>query len=264
MTDQSQPGLQGRAALVTGSTDGLGLAIAASLAEAGCSVMLHGLLPECDAPVASLRRFGGDVRYVRADLSSDEGVAAAVGVAQAAFGALHILVNNAVVRHFAPVEDVPLPDWRQALAVNLTAPFHATQLALPAMRRAGWGRIVNMASVYGQRGTVNRVGYVTTKAAIVGLTRAVAAEVAGAAITCNAVCPGSVSTPGTEARVEALMARDGLGRAEAVARFVAGKQPSGRFVAAESVAAMVLLLCGPAGADINGAVLPVDGGWLAI
>ncbi len=132
--------LQGRAALVTGSTDGLGLAIAAALAGAGCRVMLHGLLPEGEAPDATLRQeHGVEVRYVRSDLSTAAGVAAAVGAARAAFGPLHVLVNNAVVRHFAPVEALPLPDWHTALAVNLTAPFHAIQLVLADMRQAGWG-----------------------------------------------------------------------------------------------------------------------------
>src|SRR5215469_3273690 len=133
---------------------------------------------------------------------------------------------------------------------------------LPGMRQRNWGRIVNMASVYGQRGAPHRSDYVTTKAALVGLTRAVAAETATQDITCNAVCPGSVATPGTTVRVHALMQSEGIAEDEAVRRFLAGKQPSGRFVAAESVAAMVTFLCGPAGRDITGAVLPIDGGWL--
>ena len=258
--------LDGRAALVTGSSAGLGFAVGSALARAGCRVMLHGL-----EPAASMRErcaelqaaTGREVGYVMADLASAEGVAAMMAAARTEFGGIDVLVNNAVVRHFAPIESFPLERWRDALAVNLTAPFHATQLALPGMRARGWGRIVNMTSVYGQRGAIGRPDYVTTKAGLIGLTRAIAAETAGQAITCNAVCPGSVSTPGTEVRVEALMAEHGLDREAAIRRFLAGKQPSGRFVSAGSVAAMIVFLCSPAGDDITGAVLPVEGGWLA-
>lgn len=206
---------------------------------------------------------GTEALYVRADLAHESGVAALVRAAYTRFGTVDVLVNNAVTRHFAPVEEFPTDRWDRGLAVNVSAPFHAIRLLLPAMRARGWGRIVNMASVYGMRGTAGRVDYVTAKAALLGLTRAVAMETVDAGITCNAVCPGSVSTPGTEARVERLMCEDGLSRDAAVRRFLAGKQPSGRFVEAGSVAAAVLFLCGEAGRDITGAVLPVEGGWLA-
>jgi 3-hydroxybutyrate dehydrogenase len=259
-------GLNGRAALVTGSTAGLGLAIGTALAQAGCRVMLHGLAQEhemaatCEALSQAARQ---DIHYTRADLSREEEVAALASAATNSLGQVDILVNSAVVRHFAPLASFPMDRWAAALAVNVTAPLQLIQLLLPAMRQAGWGRIVNMASVYGQRGTTGRVDYVTTKAAILGLTRAVAAETADEPITCNAVCPGSVSTPGTEARVEAMMTDQQIGRDQAVRQFLTGKQPSGRFVPAESVAAMVVFLCSAAGADVTGALLPVDGGWLA-
>ncbi len=258
--------LDGKAALITGSTAGLGLEIGRTLARSGCRVMLHGLEPTdamAETCTTLARDAGCDVHYVRADLAAPDGAAAAVSAAQNAFGRVDILVNNAVVRHFAPLEAFPMDHWNHALAVNLTAPLQAIQAVLPGMRAGGWGRIFNMTSVYGQRGTRGRVDYVTTKAALIGLTRAVAAETAGEAITCNALCPGSVSTPGTESRVEAIAAAEGLTRAEAVRRFLVGKQPSGRFVAAENVARLLAFLCGPAGDDINGAVLPADGGWLA-
>jgi 3-hydroxybutyrate dehydrogenase len=253
-------------ALVTGATGGLGLEVATALAEAGCRVMLHGLAAA--ATVEPLRaglqaRAGTEIRYIAADFARVTGVRATIEAAAQQLGYVDVLVNNAVTRHFAPVADFPPERWELALAVNVSAPFHAIRLALPGMRARGWGRIVNMASVYGERGTSGRVDYVTTKAAILGLTRAVAMEVASENTTCNAICPGSVLTPGTEARVEQIMLQEALPRDGAVRRFLAGKQPSGRFVAARSIAAMVLLLCSTAGADINGAALPVDGGWLA-
>jgi 3-hydroxybutyrate dehydrogenase len=262
----SDAALHGRCALVTGSTGGLGLAIAAGLARAGCRIMLTGL--EDAAAAEPIRaglagETGAAVAYHRADLAQEAEVRGLVAAASARFGAVDILVNNAVVRHFAPVEAFPVDRWELALAVNLSAAFHTIRLLLPAMRARGWGRIVNMSSVYGSRGATNRIDYVTTKTALLGLTRGVALETAGDPITCNAVCPGSVSTPGTESRVERLVQEDGLPRAEAVRRFLAGKQPTGRFVPADNVVGTILFLCSAAASEVTGAVLPVDGGWLA-
>jgi 3-hydroxybutyrate dehydrogenase len=131
------------------------------------------------------------------------------------------------------------------------------------MRTRGWGRIFNMTSVYGMRGTINRVDYVTTKSALLGLTRAVAAETMGQGITCNAICPGAVHTPTSENRIQALMADQALDRETAVERFLTGKQPTGEFVEASHVGDLVVFLCGDAAAQMTGAMLPVEGGWLA-
>ncbi len=258
--------LAGRCALVTGSTGGLGHAIAKGLARAGCQIVLTGLEPAEDVEprrAALEQEHETAALYVQADLAQADGVRTLVAAAQQRFGGVDVLVNNAVVRHFSPIETFPTERWNQALAVNISAAFHAIRLLLPGMRARGWGRIINMTSVYGARGTANRIDYVTSKAALLGMTRAVAAECAGSAVTCNAVCPGAVSTPGTEMRVERLMHDFGLSREEAVSRFLQGKQPSGRFIAADSVVATIVFLCGPAGDDITGAQLPVEGGWLA-
>ena len=188
------PRIDGRAALVTGSTDGLGLAIAEALAGAGCSVMLNGLEPEAAAQpkVAALQeRAGVAVLYRQADLASASAVEALVGAAEAAFGGIDILVNNAVVRHFAPIVDFPPDRWDAALAVNLSAAFHAIRLSLPGMRARNYGRIFNMTSVYGSRGTVDRVDYITTKSALLGLTRSVALENLEFDVTCHSICPGT-------------------------------------------------------------------------
>jgi len=261
-----QTDLAGRGALITGSVGGLGLAIAISLARCGCRVMLHGIASEGEAAPAleRVREAGAEVFYCRADLSGGYQAATALAeTAQAQLGTVDILVNNAVTRHFAPLEEMPPQSWEKALSVNVSAPFYLVQTLLPGMRARGWGRVVNMVSVYGQRGVSNRSDYVTSKAALLGLTRAIAAETAGTGVTSNAVCPGSVSTPGTEERVAALMA-GGLSREEAVRSFLVGKQPSGRFVEAEGVAAAVLFLCSEGARDITSSVLPVDGGWLGI
>ena len=257
--------LAGRTALVTGSAGGLGLAMARKLASAGVSIVLTGLEPPESAEAARqalIDDFGIAAHYHQADLTNIAEVHALFEQA-AAVSPIDILVNNAVVRHFAPICDFPLDEWHRAIAVNLTAALVATQMVLPAMRARNYGRIFNMTSVYGSRGTVNRVDYVTTKTAIQGLTRAIALETAGSAVSCHALTPGSVLTPVWQERIEQSMQRDGISRAEAEHRFLDGKQPSGRFIDVDSVAEVMLLLCGPVGEDMNGAILPIEGGWLA-
>jgi 3-hydroxybutyrate dehydrogenase len=258
--------LEGRRALVTGSTQGLGYATAEALAAAGCDIVLSGLGDEGE--IEDKRRHiekthGVRALYHGADLARPAEIAALVAAAEAAFGGVDILVNNAVVRHFARIEAFPPAAWDEALAVNLSAAFHATRLVLPGMRARNFGRIVNVSSVFGLFGTVDRVAYVTTKTALIGLTRAVALENVDRDITCNAICPGSARTPSIEGRIADLMAGEGLPEELAVKKFLAARQPGGRFVSLERLAALVHFLCGPAGADITGAAMPMDAGWSA-
>jgi len=258
--------LSGRRALVTGSVAGLGLAMAQALAKAGADVMLTGLEPPGEVEAvrqAVAADCGTKTGYLAADLARVEEVERLIDATKTELGGIDILVNNAVVRHFARVESFPVDRWDAALAVNVSAAFHAIRLALPGMRAGGYGRIVNMTSVYGERGVAGRIDYVTTKAAIRGLTRAVAMESLEGDVSCHALCPGSTLTPNLDNRVAEIMSREGLARDEAEAKFLQGKQPSGRFVQTDSVCRALLLLCGPAGPDMNGAILPVEGGWLA-
>jgi 3-hydroxybutyrate dehydrogenase len=239
MTDGS---LRGKTVLITGSTQGLGLAAAKRFQQAGCRVVDNGFK---------------DGRYVGADLRHPAEIETMFRDA----GPIDILVNNAGVRHTAPIEAFTPDQWSESLAVNLSAAFHTIRLALPAMKTRGWGRIVNVSSIYGQRGAANRVGYVTTKTALIGLTRAVALEVVGTGVTCNAVCPGTTETPVHEATIETLMQNERLSRLDAEKKFLAGKQPTGRIIPADDVARLMLFLCGPASADINGAIFPIDAAW---
>jgi 3-hydroxybutyrate dehydrogenase len=182
-----------------------------------------------------------DGRVVGADLRNPAEIEKLI----AAAGPIDIVVNNAVVRHTAPIEEFPADKWDEAIAVNLSAAFHTIRLTLPGMKSRGWGRIINMSSIYGQRGAANRVGYVTTKTALIGLTRAVALEVVNTGVTCNAVCPGTVDVPmhqGTS---------------------LAGKQPTGRLIPTEDVADLMLFLCGPSSDNVNGSIFPIDAGWSA-
>lgn len=256
--------LAAKCALITGSTQGLGLAAAKRFAESGCNIVLNGLAaPEQIAAVETqVESCGVRALYCGADLRHPSEIEQMMAQAAEAFGSVDILVNNAVVRHASPIEEFPVARWDDAIAVNLSAAFHTIRLALPGMRKRGWGRIINVSSVYGLRGTANRAGYVTTKTALLGLTRAVALETLGQNITCNAVCPGTVLTPPHEATIQASVDA-GLSREAAEQRLLAGKQPTGRFIQGEDAAALMVFLCRPEGRDITGAVLPVDGGWSA-
>ena len=258
--------LTGKTALITGSTQGLGLASAERFATAGCNVVLSGLgdgdrIERLRAQIKE--RSGVRVLYHGADLRHPAQIEQLVQVACDDFGAVDILVNNAVVRHAAPVESFAPADWEEAIAVNLSSAFHTIRLALPGMREKKWGRIINVSSIYGLRGATNRVAYVTTKTALIGLTRAVALETAGQGITCNAICPGTTRTPVHEDAIRSLMKNERLSEADAERRVLTGKQPTGRLIAAEHVVELMLFLCGASGADVTGSVFPFDGGWSA-
>lgn len=253
--------MNGKWALVTGATAGLGLAVAEGLAGAGANIILHDLVAPKQAADALRHRFGVEVIAAGVDLSQREAIEAMMADLLNRCGAIDILVNNAVVRHFAAVERFPADRWEQALAVNLSAPFHLIRLALPAMKRRAWGRIINMGSIYSTRGVADRIDYVTTKTAILGMTRAVAIETARSGITCNTLCPGTLPTPAILNKIAAMAADSGRALEDVTGQYLGERQPTRRYVAVEAVAAMVVFLCGAAASDITGASLPIDGGW---
>jgi len=253
--------LKDKWALVTGATAGLGLAVAESLAGAGANIVLHDLAEPTAARDRLRTQFGVEVISVAADLSQRAAIEATMADLQERIGGVDILVNNAVVRHFSPVENFPPEKWDEALAVNLSAPFHLIRLALPGMKARDWGRIINMASIYSTRAVADRIDYVTTKTAILGVTRAVAMETARTGITCNALCPGTLPTPAIEGKIADIAAREGRAIEETTSDYLASRQPTRRFVALEAVGAMAVFLCSPAGQDITGTTLPIDGGW---
>jgi 3-hydroxybutyrate dehydrogenase len=257
--------MKGKSALITGSSNGLGLAMAQGLARAGCNIVLHGLESpgSMENTVSELKEQGVAALYLQADLRDTQAVDALVNTSREQMGSIDVLVNNAVVRHFASIETFPAERWNEALAVNLTAAFRAIQLTLPGMRSRGWGRIFNMTSVYGSRAVANRVDYVTTKTALLGLTRAVAIETLNLGVTCNAICPGSVLTLNIDGRIGELMDMRGLNRDDAVREFLRGKQPTGELVEAAVVADMLVFLCSASASQITGAMMPIEGGWLA-
>jgi 3-hydroxybutyrate dehydrogenase len=256
--------LRGKCALVTGSTGGLGRVVAEYFASEGCNVIFNGIVPQADmtATLAELEQAHGiKARYDRADLRKPDDIAAMMQRAFDVFGSVDILVNNAVVRHFSPVESFPVERWDEALAVNISAVFHTIRLALPSMRERGWGRIINVASPYSFIAIANRIDYVTTKTALLGLTRTVALETTGEDITCNAVAPATLPTPAIEGRIRGIAEDQGVSVETATRDYLAERQPGGRFVSMQSVAALMGFLCGPNSRDINGAAIPLDCGW---
>jgi len=258
--------LAGRVALVTGSTDGIGLATARALAGQGCTMMLNGLGdPDRIAALRTeLAQAGGvPVEHAAADLRDEAQAAGLVPEVIARFGRLDILVNNAGTQHRGPIETHPPARWREVFALNLDAAFHTIRAALPGMRERGWGRIVNIASVYGLVGGVDRSSYVASKHALVGLTKAVALETAGQPITCNAVCPGDVSTRIFYRNAKLMAEREGISREEAQRRIAATNMPSGQVVSPEQIASLVAYLCSDAASEVRGAAWPMDGAWVA-
>lgn len=255
--------MKGKWALVTGATTGLGFAVAEGLAGAGANIVLHDINAPKQAADDLRARFGVEVIAAGVDLARRETIEAMMADLLDRCGAVDILVNNAVVRHFAAIERFPPERWEQALAVNLSAPFHLIRLALPAMKQRGWGRIINMGSIYSSRATEDRIDYVTTKTAIAGMTRAVAIETARSGITCNTLCPGTLPTPAILNKIASMASNGGRPVADVTRDYLGERQPTQRFVEMGAVAAMVVFLCGPAANDITGASLPIDGGWSA-
>lgn len=258
--------LKGKTALITGSTAGIGYAAAERLAFEGCNIVLNGIEPaaEIAGKVSSISdRFGVGVYFDGADVGNTHAVEAMVAAAEKQLGGIDIVINNAVTRVFGPIEDTAPADWERAMAVNLTSAFNTIRCTMPGMKARNWGRIINMSSIYGLIGAADRASYVVSKTALIGLTRAIAMETIDYEITCNALCPGSVNTTRSTEVIKTAMASRGVSEEEAIGEFLAGKQPSGRFVAPESVAEFVALLCSPAGGDINGTAIPIDMGWSA-
>jgi len=258
--------LKGKTALITGSTGGIGEAFARAFAAQGCNVMMNGLgepaaIEKLRASIA--REHGVNVAYHGADVGVPAEIEAMVRETERRFGGVDILVNNAVVRHYDKIEDFPVDKWDRAIAVDLSAAFHAIRLTMRGMKARGWGRIINMSSIHGRMAVPNRVDYVTAKHALIGLTRGVALECAHTGVTINALMPGWVLTPHAERQIARQMSEANVSREKAMDELLKARQPSQRPIMPEDIAAYGVFLCGNAGAHINGAALPIDGAWQA-
>ncbi len=256
----------GKTALVTGSTSGIGLGIARSLAAQGANVILNGFgdaaaIDKLKNEIAE--RHGVQVRYDGADMSRPEAIEAMMGKALSEFGCIDLLINNAGIQHVAPVEEFPVDKWYAILAINLSAGFHTTRLALPAMKKKGFGRIVNIASAHALVASPYKSAYVTAKHGVAGFTKTVALEVAELGITVNAVCPGYVLTPLVEQQIPDTAKARGITQDEVIRNVLLAAQPTKKFVTVEQVAALTSFLCTEDAASITGAILPIEGGWTA-
>ncbi|MBZ0123253.1 MAG: 3-hydroxybutyrate dehydrogenase [Roseovarius sp.] len=254
--------LKGKTAVVTGSNSGIGPGVARAFAAAGADVVLNSFTDsEEDRRLASgiAAEFGVAARYVQADMSDPAECRALIEKA----GACDILVNNAGIQHVAPVPELPVAKWDAIIAVNLSSAFHTTAVALPMMRAAGWGRVINIASAHGLRASPFKSAYVAAKHGIVGLSKVVALETAREPITCNAICPGYVRTPLIDAQIPDTAREYGISEDEAVEKVILLKQPSKEFVTIEQVAGIATFLCSGAADQITGTTISADGGWSA-
>jgi 3-hydroxybutyrate dehydrogenase len=254
--------LQGKTALVTGSTSGIGLGMALALAKQGAKVMLNGF-GDVDGAVAQVRATGAEVAYHGADMSKPAEIAAMMAECAAKLGGPDILVNNAGIQHVANVEDFPLERWDAIIAINLSSAFHTMRAALPGMKQRGWGRVINVASAHGLVASAGKSAYVAAKHGIVGLTKASALECATSGVTVNAICPGWVLTPLVQKQIDARAAAGGIPVAEAERQLLGEKQPSLRFTTPEQLAELAVFLCSPAAGNVLGVAWAMDGGWTA-
>jgi 3-hydroxybutyrate dehydrogenase len=255
-----------RAALVTGSTSGIGLAIAKKLAATGYDVAVNSFEPEKEAAAALEEICAGTsaaVRYFQADLADPDSAFNLVGAVQDAFGRLDVLVNNAGVQKVAPIESFPPADWDRIIAVSLDSAFHTIRHAVPGMAERGWGRIINIASAHGLRASPFKSAYVATKHGVVGLTKTVALETAEKGITVNAICPGYVWTPLVAKQVADQAKVHGLSEEEVIREVILAPQPTRQFVQPEEIAELVAYLCGDLARSITGSTISIDGGWTA-
>jgi 3-hydroxybutyrate dehydrogenase len=254
-------GLSGHAAVVTGSTSGIGLALAQQLAGQGVRVVLNGL---GDAAVIEAARASIEgALYHPADMTRPDEIADLIAYAHRELGRLDILVNNAGIQHVAPVDEFPIEKWDQIIAINLTSAFHAARAAIPLMKAQGRGRIVNIASAHGLVASPFKSAYVAAKHGVLGLTKTIALEVAREGITCNAICPGYVKTALVEAQITDQAKARGISEEDVMANVILAAQPTKKFVTFEQLGGLLLYLASDAGASVNGAALPVDGGWTA-
>ena len=255
-----------KTALITGSTSGIGLAIAKNLASKGANVVLNGFgdakeIEEIRASIA--KQFNVKCSYSNANMLEPEQIRKMISEAIKEFGAIDILVNNAGIQHVAPVEEFPEDKFDAIIAINLVSSFHTIKAALPKMKEKGWGRIINIASAHALIASPFKSAYVAAKHGVAGLTKTVALEVAGKGITCNAICPGYVWTPLVQKQIPDTMKARNLTEQQVINDVLLAAQPTKKFVTMEEVAAMAAYFASENASSMTGTILPIDGGWTA-
>jgi 3-hydroxybutyrate dehydrogenase len=256
--------LKQKSAIVTGSTSGIGLGIARAFAAHGADVMLNGFgnADEIEFTRAEMEReHGVKVRYSGADMSQPEQIRAMAQLAQAEFGKVDIVVNNAGIQHVAPIEEFPEAKWDAIVAINLSSAFHLIKAVIPAMKARRFGRIVNVASAHGLTASPFKAAYVTAKHGLIGLSKTVALEVAEFGITSNTICPGYVKTPLVDKQIADQAKAHGISEADVVRDVMLVHQARKEFVRVEELAALAVFLASDAAASMTAAALAMDGGW---
>ena len=258
--------LKSKVAVVTGSTSGIGLAMARALAAEGANIVINGL---GDAAAIETERagiekdFGVKCLYSPANMLKPDEIAGMVRLAETQLGSCDILVNNAGIQFVSPIEDFPVEKWDAIIAINLTAAFHAIRAAVPGMKARKWGRIVNTASAHSLVASPFKSAYVTAKHGLAGLTKTVALELATFGATANCISPGYVWTPLVEKQIPETMAARNMTKDQVINDVMLHAQPTKQFVTSEQVASLCVYLCSDAAAQITGANLSIDGGWTA-
>ena len=254
--------LNGKTALVTGSTSGIGLGIALELAKQGANIILNGF-GDHEGPKAEVEALGVKVGYSGADMSKPAEIATMIDYANAEFGGVDILVNNAGIQFVAPIEEFPIEKWDSIIAINLSAAFHATRLVIPGMRAKNWGRVISIASAHGLVGSEHKVAYVAAKHGIVGMTKVVGLETAKTGNTVNAICPGWVLTPLVQKQIDDRSTSEKISVEQATKELLQEKEPSLQFTTPEQLGGLAVFLCSPAADNIRGVAWAADGGWTA-
>jgi 3-hydroxybutyrate dehydrogenase len=260
------PSHEFRTAIVTGSTSGIGLAVARALAEAGHAVMLNGLGDPETIEIARAemeRETGAPIAFHGADISDPAQIADLVAATVARFGQIDIVVNNAGIQTVAPIEEFPVDRYDLIMAINMSAAWHLCRATFGGMKQRGWGRVINVASAHGLVASPYKSAYVMAKHAIVGLTKTLALEGAEHGVTANAICPGYVLTPLVEKQIPETAAARGISEDEVIRDVLLAAQPTKAFVQPGQIGALAAFLCSSAAGQITGAALPVDGGWTA-
>ncbi len=255
--------ISGKTAVITGSNSGIGLGVARELARLGANVILNSYTDrdEDHALAESIaKEHGITARYIGADLSKGDEARRLIEDA----GTCDILINNAGIQHVAPIDEFPAKTYDAIIAINMNSAFHTTAVALPMMRAAGWGRVINIASAHGLTASPYKSAYVAAKHGVVGMTKVVALETAQEPITANAICPGYVLTPLVEAQIPETMKEYGMDRETVVKDVLLARQPSKEFATVEQLGGTVAFLASDAAAQITGTTISVDGGWTAL
>ncbi len=253
--------LQPKTVLITGAASGIGAELARSFFEAGCQLVLTDINEPTSLanPLFSSR----NVCFIRSDLAEEVSCRKIVEQGIARFGAIDILLNNAGFQHVCPVESFPEEIWNRMMAVMLTAPFLLTKHVWPGMKKNGWGRIINIGSIHSKVASLNKVGYISAKHGLIGLTKTAALEGGPLGITVNAICPAYVRTPLVENQIEAQAQTLGISKQAVESEVLLKTAVTGRLIEPGEISSLVLYLCSENARSVTGASWEIDCGWTA-